>query len=143
MGYSPIADKHYVHSYGGVAAYIRNNLFSQISKVEFHKCFILIEFSCFPSYSFYGVYIQPVDSKHFELDMFSDLASSIYECIENERVPFVGGDFNSRLGDLNNFAHSIGLNWKYSQNMDSNTNSHSRLLRDLCNLCKVLPFNHL
>ena len=75
--------------------------------------------------------------------MFSDLASSIYECIENERVPFVGGDFNSRLGDLNNFAHSIGLNWKYSQNMDSNTNSHSRLLRDLCNLCKVLPFNHL
>ena len=37
----------------------------------------------------------------------------------------VGGDFNSRIGDLNNIKIN-GMNWRYESNCDKDSNLYGR-----------------
>ena len=59
----------------------------------------------------------------FKLQMFADVDNLLARCNSCNYIPFIGGDFNTRMGDLNNLA----LSWKYETNSDSTTNKHGRI----------------
>ena len=72
--------------------------------------------------------------------MFADPYSLISNCTERDFTPYIGGDFNARLGDLNLLSKS----WKYMSNVDINTNKHGRsYMTDICKENNVFPINHL
>ena len=94
-----------------------------------------------PERMFGGVYIQPESSKYYSDKMFTDVDQMLSKCRENGYTPFIGGDFNSRLGDLNKLTPNT---WKYEDNCDRITNKHGRtLMSDICKKNKVYPINHL
>ena len=53
----------------------------------------------------------------------------------------MGGDFNSRLGDLNELSQ-MSLKWRYGANADTVSNSHGAQLKGICELHQILPLNH-
>ncbi len=55
--------------------------------------------------------------------------------------PFIGGDFNSRVNDLNTLVPE--LEWQYDDNVDTISNAHGINFMDLCRTSLVLPLNHL
>ena len=57
-------------------------------------------------------------------------------------IPFIGGDFNSCIGDPSSFVNS--LSWTYNSNIDTITNKHGRtFFRDFCSTCDIMPINCL
>ena len=71
--------------------------------------------------------------------MFASLTSLLSRCTEKCFTPFIGGDFNARIGDLN-----VLSTWKYSVNVDEFINRHGRIyMTDICRRNNVYPINHL
>ena len=72
------------------------------------------------------------------MNMFADLDCLLSKCNEYNYTPYFGGDFNSRLGDLNTLSKS----WKYIINVDTTTNKHGRMfMTDTCKRNKIYPIN--
>ena len=66
--------------------------------------------------------------------------SLLSDCIACNYTPFIGGDFNCRLGDLN----LLSKNWYYNKNVDTNTNLHGRtFMAGICRRNAIYPINHL
>ena len=62
------------------------------------------------------------------------------DCQKKKITPFIGGDFNSRPGNLKD----LPLQWNYNENSDKNTNSYGETyFHDLCTVGRVMPVNHL
>ena len=92
-------------------------------------------------YNIRRCYVQPESSKHYSDRMFTDVDQMFSKCHENGYIPFIGGDFNSRLGNLNNISSKT---WKYEDNCDVITNKHGRtFMVDICKRNKIYPVNHL
>lgn len=142
-GYNAICDPHYSKTYGGIACFIKDSLLSFVDKIKYFDSYISFKLSNFPAYTFIATYIQPTDSKYFYPELFSKLASHIISQINNGYIPLIGGDFNSRLKDLNYLSQLCNSDWKYDDNVDNFTNSHSSYFKDLCISCNILPLNHL
>ena len=86
------------------------------------------------------VYIYPEDSSNFEISDFGVFASEIKYWLDKGVTPFIGGDFNSRMGDLNLFFYA--MNWKYAKNVDTYMNKHGAYFSSICDLLKLSPLNH-
>ena len=71
------------------------------------------------------VYMYPYDSNNFEINDFGILSEEISHWINQDFIPYIGGDFNSRLGDINAISQK-SLKWRYQQNVDIITNNHGR-----------------
>ena len=56
-------------------------------------------------------------------------------------TPYIGGDFNSRIGNIGSFS-SKSLNWKYEENIDKGDNGNRSSFRDMCEVMNILPINH-
>ena len=125
--------------HGGIALYIRNNIAENVFDISYKECYISFRFDFAPEFLYDGVYIQPENSKYFKINMFAELDLLLHKCTEWHLTPYVGGDFNSRLGDLN----LLGT-WKYNMNVDTTTNKHGRsYMMDVCKRYKLYPVNHL
>ena len=91
---------------------------------------------------FFGIYIQPEGARYFNPNMFSVLASEIMNCHEEGITPYIGGDFNSRIGNPSTILGD--LSWLYYDNIDKTSNKHGRTyFRDLCFTSDVMPINCL
>ena len=74
--------------------------------------------------------------------MFADVGAMLAECKEKGLIPYIGGDFNSRPGDLNDLDEDS--TWKYEPNVDISTNKHGRtFFKDICYVGNVKPINAL
>ena len=127
-------------SYGGIAWYIKNSLAKHMFQVQFNEAYISFRLTIFPNYVFIGVYVQPEGARHFKVNMFADVGALLAECHDKGFTPYIGGDFNSRPGDL----HLINSDntWKYESNADRNTNKHGKtFFRDICCAGNVKPIN--
>ena len=79
------------------------NIFS----IRHNECYLSFRLDFAPNYVFCGVYIQPENAKYFQSKMFADVNSLLHGYRQNGFVPFIGGDFNSRLGDLNKLGSGM------------------------------------
>ena len=72
--------------------------------------------------------------------MFSELITDLLDCQSQGLVPYIGGDFNCRIGNPSDLLHQSSV--VFNINIDDKTNKHGRtFFKDLCNLCNVLPVN--
>ena len=99
-------------SHGGIAVYIKNTYVKNIIDLSYNECYLTLRLDFAPCYLFGCVYIQPENSKYFNPNMFASLNSLLSRCTEKCFTPFIGGDFNARIGDLN-----VLSTWKYSVNV--------------------------
>ena len=81
----------------------------------YNECYISFRFDFAPNVLFGGIYIQPENSKYFKLQTFADVDNLLARCNSCNYISFIGGGFNTRMGDLNNLA----LSWKYETNRDN------------------------
>ena len=111
-----------------------------IFNLSYSDCYVIFRFDFAPSYIFDGVYIQLENSKYLTSRMFAEVDSLLSHCIEYNYIPYIGGDFNSRLGDLNLLSNT----WHYSENVDAVTNKHGRtFMMGVCKRNDIFPINHL
>ena len=129
-------------SYGGIAWYVKDSIAKHVFHVTHNQAFISFRLDIAPRYLFVGVYIQPEGARHFDTKMFSDLGSLLIDCREKGLIPFIGGDFNSRPGELRQLGNDIS--WIYADNVDTKSNKHgTTYFRDLCKIGDVKPVNGL
>ena len=72
---------------------------------------------------------------------FGILSEELAFWINNGNTPFVGGDFNSKLGDIAELS-SKTLKWRYEMNIDTGKNQHGKELAGIWEIHKILPLNH-
>lgn len=126
---------------GGITVYIKNEWANEVTDVQTNECYVGITLKCAPKYTFIGVYIPPYDSVYYNETCFADTIAYIKSRQENGHTVYIGGDFNSRPGDLNKINPQLGTH--YERNMDLPQNSHGILFGDLCRSTEMLPLNHL
>ena len=85
--------------------------------------------------------MYPLDSSYYDLNDFGILSEEISYWLDNGFIPYIGGDYNSRLGDLGVLSQQ-SLKWRYDSNVDDTMNSHGRQLAGICELHNILPLNH-
>ena len=113
-----VADPSYSsNKHGGIAAYVHHRLFPYIKNIRFSKCTLSFSFTIFPGFCFMLVYMYPIDSVNYELNDFGILSEEISFWLSQGVIPYIGGDFNARLGDLNSISQYF-MKWRYVQNVD-------------------------
>ena len=141
-GYHIISDPSFTSdNHGGMAAYVSLKLFPYITNIRFSKCTLSFSFTILPGFCFMLTYMYPLDSINYELSDFGILSEEINFWLEHGFTPYIGGDYNARLGDLNILSQRL-MKWRYTINVDTVTNSHGRLLAGVCELHNILPLNH-
>ena len=78
-GYKCIGDPKFpmVTAHGGIAAYLKDELFDYVMDIRFTKVCIAFALSCFPGYCFIAVYMYPVDSLNYSLEDVGNLSEEI------------------------------------------------------------------
>ena len=132
----PVVQKH-----GGLAVYIKDFYAQYMKDLRFSKSTISFTVSNIPNVFFMGLYIYPSDSRNFKDTDFASVVNDINYWLLKGYYPFIGGDFNSRPGDLNNVSEK-SLKWRYRNNKDIIKNSHGTLFADMCDVLNILPVNH-
>ena len=141
-GYHIISDPSFMsNNYGGMAAYVSLRLSPYLTNVRFSKCTLSFSVSVLPGICFMITYMFPLDSINYDLNDFGILSEEISFWLDRGFTPYIGGDFNSRLGDLSLLSQRT-LKWRYVPNVDAVINSHGRLLMGICELHHILPLNH-
>ena len=141
-GYKTISDPTFtLNNSGGMASYVSMRLFPYITNIHFSKCTSSFALSILPGFCFMLAYIYPLDSINYDLNDFGILSEEISFWLDHGFVPYMGRDYNSRLGDLNLIPQHM-TKWRYALNVDEVLNSHGRLLSDVCELHNILPLNH-
>ena len=49
---------------------------------------------------FIGIYIQPEGARHFNVNMYAEVATVLIDCHGKGITPDIAGDFNVRPGNL-------------------------------------------
>ena len=75
----------------------------------------------------------PLESINYDMNDFGTLFEEISYWLTHGFIPYMGGDYNSRLGDLNKVSQKT-QKWRHTQNVDVVVNSHGRLLTGVCEL---------
>ena len=109
-------------SFGGIAWYIHETLAEHVFDIVYNVCFISFRIDLAPKYVFIGVYIQPEGARYFCPSMFSSLTKFIEVTIAKGYIPYVGGDLNSRVEDINLLVPDN--TWIYDKKVDPVTNTH-------------------
>ena len=142
-GFIAISDPKFplLTAYDEIAAYIKKRIFDYVTNIRFTKISISFSLSCYPRYCYMAVCMYPMDSINYSLGDFGILLEEIEFGTKKGYIPFIGGDFNARVGDLNKMSRTA-LKWRYEPNIDTKTNSHGKQLMDICHHQRILPINH-
>ena len=89
-----------------------------------------------------GVYIYPPSSSNYKDTDYSVVINEINYWMCKGYNPYIGGDFNSRIGDIN-LVSAKSLKWRYEVNADMKTNMNQIHFRNMCETLKILPLNHM
>ena len=128
-------------NHGGLAAYVSTKYAQYVNNLRFTKCTISFSISVLPDIFFMGVYVYPHTSLHYNDTDFATVTSEINYWVSKGYHPFIGGDFNSRIGDINVISDK-SLKWRYADNTDANVNANRVPFADMCEVLKILPINH-
>ena len=124
---------------GGILLLVKNCLRKYIQKVNMnYEGQIWLELSLYPTISFGGVYIPPVDSQFFNQSLMANMNAHI----EEKRKVVVLGDFNARPGHPI-IPNKIGNQYEYDGIKDGTQNAPGRNLINLCKEKSLVIANHL
>ncbi len=126
---------------GGLAAYTKKELVPDIFDVQSNECYIGFRLKQFPNYCFVGIYIPPCESIYYNDTCFADTIAHLLIRMNIGQLLFVGGDFNSRPGNLQRINPQN--RFRYRPNTDQATNTHGTQFGDLCRTTNLIPLNHL
>ena len=128
---------------GGTAIYVSNKFSKYIFGISYNQTYVSLRLTICPQLKFCSVYITCENSAYANAGSFGHLTQLQCECASHKQIPILGGDFNSRVGDLNNIKVN-GMDWRYEKICDEGTNLYGRTyFKDLCRINKILPINHL
>ena len=80
-----------------MASYVKLRLFPYITNICFTKYTLSFSFTIFTGFCFMLIR----DSINYELNDFGILSEEICYWINHVFIPYMGGDYNLRLGDMN------------------------------------------
>ena len=142
-GFKIVGDNNFplISKHGGNVAYIKNEIYEHIISLRYSKVSLAFNFSFAPNVVFMGNYIYPINSYNYVEGDFAILSNDIHYWLEKGAIPYIGGDFNSRIGDINAFSQDH-LKWRYSNNVDSISNQHGKSLLEVCDVHHIQPINH-
>ena len=142
-GFNVIGDPTFplVSSHGGTVVYIKNEFFKHIQQIRYGRCTIPFNFTFALKVVFIGVYIYPYDSLNFRDSDFATILCEMDYWLCKWLTPFIGGDFNARVGDCKSFSQN-SLKWRYDTNIDNHLNQQGKALINVCEILKILPINH-
>ena len=106
----------------GIVAYIKTRLYSDMTNLRFSKCSLSFSLSSIPQFFFILVYMYPVDSLNFKLGTLSE---DILFLTNRGITPFIGGDLNTSLDDINALSQNA-VKWRYTKNADTVINTHGK-----------------
>ena len=132
----PLFQKH-----GGLAVFIKDCYDPYVNNVRFSKCTISFSLTNMPNVFFMGVYIYPTDSSNHDVGDFGIVIEEIRFWLNKGFLPYIGGDFNSRIGNFDKLSAKT-LKWRYSDNIDQCHNPNHKNFMNMCELLKILPLNH-
>ena len=95
----PMVKKH-----GGAAVYVRDEYVKYVKNLRFSKSIISFSPSNIPNLFFMGVYIYPIDSCNYEDTDYGSVVDDIKYWLTKGYHPYIGGDYNSRIGDINKLS---------------------------------------
>ena len=124
---------------GGISCFIRNKLMPLVLKVCLeYESHIVVMFK--GGHRVFGSYIPPEDSLYYSDKYFTYLSS--FFAPKNSNCTFIGGgDYNSRVGEITHVPHLSGSS--YRNNPDTVTNSHGKMIKNVCRSCNVYIVNNL
>ena len=88
----------------------------------------------------FGSYIPPSDSIYYKDEYFYAVPTFLSP-IDNDRVFIGGGDMNSRVGERVQLPKEV--NGVYRANPDTFTNSHGKILKNICKNSNCVLLNNL
>ena len=132
----PLFQRH-----GGLSVYVKNCYVPFINDIRFSKCTISFSISTIPKVFFMGVYVYPFDSYNHDISDYGIVVEEVKYWLDKGYIPFIGGDFNSRIGNINEVSVN-SLKWRYNDNIDLNRNANYKNFSNMCGVLKVLPLNH-
>ena len=130
-----------LQNHGGQAVLLSSVYAQHIIDLRFTKCTISFSLSVVPNVFFMGVYVYPPSSPNHKDTDFAIVIDEIDYWMSKGYVPYIGGDFNSRIGDVNQIAGK-SLKWKYEANVDKGENGNTSSFSDMCEVMNILPLNH-
>ena len=142
-GFTVFGDSTHPHltKHGGISVYVKNDLVPYVNDLRFSKSTLSFRISTIPYTFFMGVYIYPYDSNNFCDTDYAELIRDIMYWMDKGYQPYIGGDFNSRIGDINQIS-AKSLKWNFMGNVDEKLNNHGKLFSNMCEILKILPLNH-
>ena len=132
----PLFQKH-----GGQIVLISSVYAQYVVDLRFTKCTISFTLTVVPDVFFMGVYVYPPSSSNHKDTDFAIVMDEIDYWISKGYTPYIGGDFNSRIGDINTISQK-GLKWKFEENIDKGENGNKASFKDMCQVLNILPLNH-
>ena len=111
-GFEIVGDEKFplISRHGGNVAYIEKEPYAHMIYLRYSKVSLSFNFSFASNIMFMGTYMYPIDSYNFAESDFAQLFKDINYWMEKGITAFIGGDFNSRVGNMNLFSHS-SLKW--------------------------------
>ena len=128
-------------NHGGQVVLVSSVYAQYITDLRFTKCTISFSLSVVPDVFFMGVYVYPPSSPNHKDTDFAIVINEIDYWMSKGYTPYVGGDFNSRIGDIGAIA-SRSLKWKFEDNIDKGANGNKSSFKDMCEVTNILPLNH-
>ena len=122
----PLFQKH-----GGIAVYVKNLYAQYVTNLRFTQFTISFTLSVVPDIFFMGVYIYPPSSPNFKDTDYAEVINEISYWLSKGLHPYIGGDFNSRIGDINVIS-SHSLKWRYAVNIDTGANTNKTGFSNMC-----------
>ena len=98
---------------GGLAVYVKDCYSQFVNNIRFSRCTISFSISIIPHVFFMGVYIYPVDSYNYDACDFGIVVEEVNFWLNKGYVPYIGGDFNSRIGNISDIS-TKSLKWCYN-----------------------------
>ena len=126
------------HPRGGISCFIQKGFMRYI--LDVNNCidnFIVVTLK--GNHTLFGAYITPSDSIYFDENSFCEL-SNIFTP-KNSDYAVIGGDLNSRVGDL--IVTPPCAQTKYRINPDQGRNAHGTVLAKFCKTFHCYVLNNL
>ena len=135
----PFSDVFSKKPRGGITCMIKLDIVQYITEINRDTPdHIVVDFH--GGHKIFSSYIPPSDSLYYNDTCFTGIPNAFLHN-DDSRVILGGGDFNCRVGDINQKIPILGAS--YRPNVDAEVNVHGKMLRNICRSYNCYVLNNL